>query len=292
MAVQEPRLGGLTLRPARPEDAPACGRICYEAFRSIAERHNFPPDFPSAEVGEGLLAGLLSHAGFYGVVAEVDGRVVGSNFLDERSAIAGVGPITIDPGVQDRGIGRRLMRDVLDRAAERGFAGVRLLQSTYHTRSFSLYTKLGFEARELCACMQGPPIGATVPGYAVRPAREGDLESCNRICRLVHGHDRGGEVRDAIQQGTAVVVEHAGRVTGYASAVAFFGHAAGETVEDLKALIGAAPEFGGPGILVPTRSPLFRWCLERGLRMVQPLTLMSVGLYSEPAGAYLPSILY
>jgi GNAT superfamily N-acetyltransferase len=292
MAVQEPRLAGVKLRTARPEDAPACGRICYEAFRSIAERHNFPPDFPSADVGEGLVAHLVSHPGFYGVVAELDGRVAGSNFLDERSAIAGVGPITIDPGVQDRGVGRLLMRDVLDRAAGRGVAGVRLLQSTYHTRSLSLYTKLGFEVRELCACMQGPPVGVTVPGYAVRPAREPDLESCNRICRLVHGHDRDGEVRDGIREGTAVVVEHDGRVTGYASTMAFFGHAAGETAEDLKALIGAAPEFGGPGILVPTRSPLFRWCLERGLRVVQPLTLMSMGLYNEPAGAYLPSILY
>ena len=292
MVVQEPHVAGLALRPARPEDAAACGRICYEAFGAIADQHNFPRDFPSAEVGQGMLAHVLSHPGFYGVVAELDGRVVGSNFLDERSPIAGLGPITIDPGVQDQGIGRRLMRAVLDRAEERGFAGIRLLQSTYHTRSLSLYTKLGFEVRELCACLQGPPIGATIPGYAVRPAQQADLERCNGLCRLVHGHDRGCEVRDAIQAGTATVVEHDGRITGYATAVAFFGHAVGETAEDLKALLGAAPAFGGPGILVPTRSPLFRWCLERNLRVVQPLTLMSVGLYSEPAGAYLPSILF
>jgi hypothetical protein len=35
-----------------------------------------------------------------------------------------------------------------------------------------------------------------------------------------------------------------------------------------------------------------RWCLGRGLRVTQPLTLMTMGLYNEPAGAYLPSILY
>ena len=62
---------------------------------------------------------------------------------------------------------------------------------------------------------------------------------------------------------------------------------------DLQALIGAAESFGGPGILVPARNAeLFRWCLENGLRVVEPMTLMTLGLYNEPAGAYLPSILF
>jgi hypothetical protein len=71
------------------------------------------------------------------------------------------------------------------------------------------------------------------------------------------------------------------------------GHAVDDTNEELKALIGAAPEFLGPGFLLPSRNwELFRWCLEHGLRVVQPLSLMSIGLYNEPAGAFLPSILF
>jgi hypothetical protein len=50
-------------------------------------------------------------------------------------------------------------------------------------------------------------------------------------------------VSDAIAQGTALVVEHDGRVSGYAGDLAFFSHAVGESNEDLKALI-----FGSPGI--------------------------------------------
>jgi predicted N-acetyltransferase YhbS len=291
MTAQAPPTN-LILRPGRPEDAQACGRICYEAFLALAGRHGFPGDFPSAAVATDLLSTFLSHPGFYAIVAELDGQVVGSNFLDERSSIAGVGPVTVDPAIQDRGIGRRLMQEVLDRATTRGFAGVRLLQAAYHVRSLSLYAKLGFQVRDLCACMQGPPLGAAIPGYAVRPAGEADLESCNRVCRTVHGHDRRAEVLDAIRQGTAVVVEHDGRITGYATAMAFFGHAVGETTEDLKALIGAAASFEGPGILVPTSGALFPWCLREGLRVVQLLTLMSRGLYNEPTGAYLPSVLY
>ena len=291
MTTQAPP-ANLVLRPGRPEDAQACGRICYEAFASIAGRHGFPGDFPSAQVATDLLSHFLSHPGFYAVVAELDGRVVGSNFLDERSSIAGLGPITVDPGLQDGGIGRQLMQHLLDRAATRRFAGVRLLQAAYHARSLSLYAKLGFQVRDLCACMQGAPLAAPIPGYAVRTAREEDLASCNRVCRLVHGHDRSTEVLDAIRQATATVVEHDGHITGYATAMAFFGHAVGETAEELKALIGAAPAFDGPGILVPTSGALFRWCLHQNLRVVQLLTLMSVGLYNEPAGAYLPSVLY
>jgi hypothetical protein len=109
----------------------------------------------------------------------------------------------------------------------------------------------------------------------------------------VHGHDRGGELSDAIQQGTAVVAESDGAIKAYASSIAFFGHAVGESNQDLQALLAAAAEFQGSGILVPTRNAgLFRWCLENGLRVVQPMTLMTTGLYNEPAGAYLPSILF
>jgi hypothetical protein len=109
----------------------------------------------------------------------------------------------------------------------------------------------------------------------------------------VHGFDRGCDLGEALELGTAVVVDRASRITGYASALAFFGHATAETNLDLQALIASADSFGGPGILVPTRnSAVFRWCLANGLRVVQPLTLMSMGLYNDPAGAWLPSILY
>ena len=282
-----------TLRPGRAADAEACARVCYEAFRAIAQQHGFPPDFPSVEVAADVMTALLSHPRFFSVVAESDGEVVGSNFLDERSPVAGLGPITVDPNVQNRRIGRALMQAALERATEQRHRGVRLLQSAYHTRSLALYTTLGFHARESVACMQGAPICVELPAHRVRRAVQEDLEPCNHVCTAVHGHDRGGELLDAIMQGTARVVEHDNRITGYATDLAFFAHAVGETTRDLIALIGAAETFGGPGILVPMRdATLFRWCLVHGLRVVQVMTLMTVGLYNEPAGAYLPSVLY
>jgi predicted N-acetyltransferase YhbS len=283
----------LKLRPGTPDDAQACGRICYDAFKHISEAHNFPPDFPSPDVAAGLLTWMLAHPKFYSVVAEIDGRVIGSNFLDERNVVAGVGPVTVDPETQNRAVGRKLMDAVHERAAAKNFAGVRLIQAGFHTRSLSLYAKLGYDVREHLACMQGKPLNLSVGGHVVRSATEADVESCNRVCRHVHGHDRGGELRDAIAKGSATVVEHDGRIAGYATIVGFFGHAVGESSEDLKALIGAAKEFAGPGFLLPTgNGELFRWCLANGLRITQPMTLMTKGLYNEPTGAFLPSILY
>jgi GNAT superfamily N-acetyltransferase len=282
-----------TFRPGTVEDAKACGAICYEAFKAIAELHNFPPDLPSLDVAEALLAMVLSRKDIYSVVAELDHRVVGSNFLWEGDTIAAVGPITVLPAAQNGSIGRRLMEHVLDRAHAQRFIGVRLVQSAYHNRSLSMYTKLGFDAREPLTVLQGPPLNLELPGYAVRPASAGDLDACNRLCLCVHGHDRGREVADAIAQGTARVVERDGQVTGYATNIGFFAHAVGRTNEELKALIGAAPVFAGPGFLLPTRNAeLFRWCLAHGLRVVQPMTLMSRGLYQKPAGAFLSSVLY
>ena len=93
------------LRPGTVGDADKVGKIIFEAFSAIANKHGFPPDYPSLDTGRSLASSLLSNPRFYSVVAEDTSsgskdkdRVVGSNFLDERSNIvAGVGPLTIEP---------------------------------------------------------------------------------------------------------------------------------------------------------------------------------------------------
>ena len=284
---------GISLRPGRPEDASELGRICFEAFNSISSKHGYPCDFPSVEVAVEGLGKLLSNPKFYSVVAEHDGKVIGSNFLDERSTITGVGPITVDPTFQNRDAGRQLMLAVMKRSAEMGASGIRLVQSAYHTRSLALYTKLGFEPREPLSNMHGQPPRKEFPGRNVREAGAADLKECDALCESVHGHNRSGELQDSIRSGNALVVEHAGRITGYSTGLAFFAHSVGETNEDIMALISAADSFGGPGILLPTRNgALLRWCLQNDLRINQQMTLMTIGMYNEPKGAYLPSILF
>src|SRR3954453_11775067 len=221
-----------------------------------------------------LIGHLLSRSDIHAIIAERDGRVAGSNFLWEGDTVAGVGPITVDADVQNKTIGRQLMEAVLERARQQGISAVRLGQAAYHSRSLSLYTRLGFVVREPLALLQGEPLWPLDADHAVRTAAEADLDAANELCRRVHGHDRANELRDAIGEGAATVVEHAGRLTGYATGIGFFGHAVGETTEDLKALIAVASSFSGPGFLLPMRNAALFRCLEQGLRVVQAMTLM------------------
>src|ERR1700754_4437968 len=138
----------LSIRRGTAADADVAGDICFRAFNTLAGHHNFPCDLPSADFGVRVVGMFIAHPGIYDLIAEDDGKIVGSNFLDERNPISGVGPITVSPDVQNDGVGRQLMLAVMQRSEERGFAGIRLVQAAYHRRSLALYLRLGFEVRE------------------------------------------------------------------------------------------------------------------------------------------------
>ena len=185
------------------------------------------------------------------------------------------------------------MEEVLRRAEDIRLAGVRLVQAAYHNRSLALYTKLGFDVQEPLSVIQGAALNIRFPGYDVRAGNEADLDSCNQLCYEIHGHDRSLELPGAVKAGTFFVVEYNGMTSGYTTQVGFLGHTIASTNTGLKALIGASVNFSGPGFLLPSRNAeMLRWCLQNGLRIIMPMTLMSKGLYNSPAGAFLPSVLF
>jgi GNAT superfamily N-acetyltransferase len=281
----------VAIREADPDDGEDCARIFYDAFESIAVRHHFPIEPPSREFTRFAVSDMLSSSGFVSLIAERDGRLCGCAFVDQRATIGGIGPVTVDPSTQDDGVGRALMEAAIARERDRGAAGTRLVQTAYHYRSLALYAKLGFVVREPLTVLQGLPPAVEVPGREVRPATAADLAGCTELCLRVHGHERERELCDAITAGTARLVQCDDAVTGYATGSGYGWHAVADANEDLIALLGSADAFMGLGILVPSRNAaLLRWGLDHGLRIVQQSTLMTLGLYNEPAGAYLPSI--
>jgi GNAT superfamily N-acetyltransferase len=286
--------GEVTLRAVEPSDVDACARIVFEAFGGIHDHHRFPRDFPVPEAATAMMQGWIPPSEIWGVVAEVDGGVVGCNFLDERDPIRGVGPITIDPKAQNAGLGRKLMEAVLERG--KNARGIRLVQDGFHMRSLSLYTSLGFDVTASCIVMTGEPRGDAVDGVEVRPVTDGDLEQCEALYKKVHGFERTGSLRDAVHGPLSPFAAlRDGRVTAYATAVNFWpmNHGVAETDEDMKALLlGAAAAGESMALLVPLRSALFRWCLEQGLRGVKPMNVMALGEYQEPRGSWFPSVLY
>ncbi|PQP20847.1 GNAT family N-acetyltransferase [Rhodococcus opacus] len=283
----------LHIREASPDDAQVCGRLMFDAFETLATRHHFPIEAGTPEFADFQIQAMLNTDGIYGLVAERDGHIVGSALQDERGQIVGIGPVSVDPTAPDAGAGRAMMTALLERSRDREVAGVRLVQTAYNYRSFSLYAKLGFAVRELLSVFQGPPPRSGIPGTVVRPATPDDIAACDEICRHVHGHDRHGELQHWVNIGTARVVERGGRITGYATGFGYTWHAVGNADDDIIALLAGADEYTGLGFLVPSRNTrLMAWCFGAGLQLVQQSTLMTTGLYNQPQGSWLPSIGY
>ncbi len=285
------------LRPIDAGDRDVVARIVYEAFAGIHDLHGFPRDFPTLEVATGLVDNFIAHPLIWGVVAEHDGRIIGSNFLDERGPVRGVGPITVDPGAQQRGVGRSLMQAVIDRGA--GATGIRLLQDSFNTQSLALYASLGFEVEEPLVVMGGRLTGHVPPGVEVRPLSHADLAECDRLHQEVHGFERLRELRDALDAPgfQPVVAIRSDRVVAYATTLTFFpaAHAVARSEADLFALLaGALATSEEPAsFLLPVRQhELFRACLRSGLRVVKPMTYMVIGERNRPHGAWIPSVLY
>ncbi|KEF41873.1 MAG: GCN5 family acetyltransferase [Cyanobium sp. CACIAM 14] len=282
----------LELVPLQPHHVPELARICHGAFASLQDRHRVPRDIPDVATAEMILSHVAGRSDYTGVVALLDGRAVGSNFLLHADPVAGVGPITVDPEVQSRGIGRQLMAWVLEETERRGIRATRLFQEAINSTSLSLYTRLGFTWRGTAAAMQPVPADADDP--SIRPLSAADLDGVRALSEAACGFSRAGDAERLLAGGIPGFVRaRQGRMVGY-RIVSLFGHAAAETEDDLLALIAHSARHVPAHLAVflcPLQHPgLFRRALEAGHRTLKQLSYMSHGEYAEPPGVYLPSI--
>jgi predicted N-acetyltransferase YhbS len=285
------------LRAMAPGDAHDVAEIVYTAFADIHDRHQFPRDFPTRGAAVQLVESFIAHPSIWGVVAVREGRVVGSNFLDERGPVRGVGPITVDPGVQGGRVGRGLMDAVIERGV--GADGIRLLQDSFNVRSLALYASLGFRVTDPVALMSGRPQPHIPRGYEVRPMTQSDLEEAAALHIEANGFERTRELGDALRTPgfEPFVAVRDGDIVAYATTLTFFpaAHAIATSTQAMAALVtGVIESSDAPAsFLLPTRQhQLFRWALEAGLRVVKPMTYLVLGRSHQPQGAWIPSVLY
>jgi len=289
----------LIIRPIEQNDADICGKIGYEAHKTISSAHGYPSEQPSEEFGIGLIRRLLGNPNSWGVLAERQGKTLGSIFLHKfpPSPVAVVGPLTVHPSAEG-GVGKMLMYAALTQARKQNHDQIRLVQSPSHIRSFVLYTKSGFTLREPLFLMQGQPLkGGNNNDTSSTNVRlvgdDNDVSVCNDFCKSVYGFSREMELRQAKDQGVATMIEGDGVITGYAAGIGIFGHAVAKSNEDLKALIANASTILGPGFFVPARNQeLINWLLENGFQIGWPANLMTIGPYQEPQTPFLPSLAY
>ncbi|WP_035610485.1 GNAT family N-acetyltransferase [Haloferula sp. BvORR071] len=282
----------LELVPATEEEIPTLSRICHEAFSALHDRCGIDRDIPDASVGEMIIGQVVKRPDYTGVMALLDGKIVGSNFLCHADEVAGVGPITVDPTVQSRGIGRALMQWAVDEARRQGIRQTRLFQETINITSLSLYTSLGFDWRDSAALMQATPAAEADP--TIRPLESGDLPAIAALSRSSYGFSREKDAAQLIQwQVPGFVRVRDGRTVGYLFAT-LFGHAGAETDEDLlalsSALAGALPPPLAKYICPMGRPGIYRKALAAGHRTCKVLSYMSLGEYVAPQGPHLPSI--
>ncbi len=101
------------------------------------------------------------------------------------------------------------------------------------------------------------------------------------------------ELRQAKDQGVAVMVEGDSALTGYAAGIGILNHAIAKSNKELKILIANASVILGPGFLVPARNyELLYWLLKNGFQIWWPANLMTIGNYQEPSTPILPSLAY
>lgn len=283
---------GLEIIPFRSEHVEEAARICFDAFGSLHDRHHTPRDFDDPELAHIVIKMLSERPDTRGFAAMLDGRLVGSNFIMVPDAIAGIGPITVDPGVQSHGVGRALMQAVIDSAREQNVAQVRLVQEAINTTSLSLYTKLGFDWRDSLAVLKLVP--ASTNDDSVLDLTHRDLEACDTVCRATYRNRRRNELAGILHAGLPAFVRRRGdSISGYL-VPGFFGHGAAQTHDDMLALMGQAarraPEMFHKVLLPLSQSELYRRALERGHRTIKVMSYMTMGRFDQPHECWLPSI--
>lgn len=282
----------LQLIPAKPDHIPLLGDICHRAFSALHDRFGVERDVPDAAVGAMIISQTVTRPDYTGVMAVLDGRIVGSNFLTFADEVAGVGPITVEPELQSKGIGRALMQWAVDEAKQRGIRETRLHQEALNTTSLSLYSSLGFDWRGSTILMQAGPAVSADPD--VRPIRADDLEAIAALSKSTYGFSRAGDAAQLIHcdiPGFIRVVNGQPRAYLFAT---LFGHAGAVTDDELLSLASQAALHLPPPLarfICPLARPgLFRAALARGHRTVKMLSYMSLGEFTPPPGPHFPSI--
>ena len=283
----------LMIRRMEEQDISRAGEVIVAAFNDVFTRHGFPPPFPSPEAGTGLAQGYLRLEPQECFVAVEGGQVVGSGFIHLRGETAGIGPITVDPTCQSKGVGKEIMMAVI--RAGRHCSSLRLVQDAFNVVSFPLYSKLGFAACGTVLSLAGqefrPP--GRPRGIAIREMAADDAARVTALDTKLTGLTRSQDIRYFLGHPPQLISLVEGKLAGYlcllrASAGTFLGPAAAIEPAVLRTLIAHAIELEQGKVLrmrLPARhTELFRDLLKMGFHVETLQTYMVRGPWKPPKG--------
>jgi len=283
----------LMIRRMEEHDTVRAGEVIVAAFNDVFSRHRYAPPFDSRESGIELARGYLQLEPQECFVAVENGQVVGSGFLHLRGETAGIGPITVDPTCQAKGVGREIMMTVI--RAGRHCSSLRLVQDAFNTASFPLYSKLGFAVCGTVLSLSGQqlrPAGRT-RGITIRELTASDADRVAALDAKLTGIIRPQDIQFFLHRPPQLVSLTAGKIAGYLCLLrtetsTFLGPAAATELTVLRALISQAIELEKGKALrlrLPARhSGLFHDLLKIGFRIDHLQTYMVRGPWKAAKG--------
>ncbi len=279
-------------------DIPAVGRIGVDAFNELMSRHNRPPLYPDPQVGPLAATAYLTTDPDCSLVATEEGRIVGSVFYRRRGTTVSVGPTTVAPAEQGRGIGRQLFDEVIER--EGAARSMRIMQDSLNLASFELLVRIGYALGEEVAMFTLPegfreerPSEGTV-----HPATGEDIADILAMDRRLSGSDRRKDFEFLRRFGKVLVLHTGTTLAGYLAQMptpgrTMLGPGGAESPEALVRLIlhAVGETLGELSLLLPARSrESVKPLLETGFHLVGLSNLMYRGERQPPAGAYAYSL--
>jgi GNAT superfamily N-acetyltransferase len=301
---------GLVIRDMAAADIDSSARVLFDAFNLRNEELGLLAEWPSLEFTRALVSRFFDHPGYLAfVAADEDDRVLGPCFLEIHDFVGAPGPMAIASEAQGRGVGRRLLQHTWDVSRDIGKQAFHFVQVAANARTYGLYARMGFVPREQLTALVGfvDPSVPDLPGYAVRPMTEADVDACDQLFVAAHGYSRRNDILSSTHQDAPsqpYVTEKAhGRIVAYTTGLFLLGHAVGENEEALRQLyVGASRAMRAAGNMPPPLVHLparlypetLLWALDTARVDVLRLeTMMTDGVYTLPRqGRYWPGMAY
>jgi len=286
------------IRRMTREDIPEVGRIGVEAFNDLMARHNRPLLYPDPQVGPLAATAYVSIDPERSLVAIDEGRIIGSIFYRRRGETVSVGPATVAPAAQGRGVGTKLFQTVIER--EPNARSMRIMQDSLNLASFELLVRIGYSLGEEVA-MFTLPAGFREEhesDSAVRVARAEDLSEILALDRRLFGSDRKRDFEFLRRFGKIVAIHSGKTLDGYLAQMptpgrTMLGPGGADSPEALRRLVQHAvgETLGELSLLVPARDyENIKPLLATGFRLVGLSNLMYRGSWTPPGGAYAYSL--
>jgi ribosomal protein S18 acetylase RimI-like enzyme len=257
-------MSAVTVRPLEERDVDRAGDVNFTAFYDVALRHGMPPTVTTPADSRSYVRHLLGFDGLGGLVACIDGDVVGMAWVHSRGAVATIGPVAVEPRLQGQGIGRALLERCIEVAGAR-VPQIRLVHESFNATALALYLRLGFRVvaplLELELPARTAVLAPPAPGVRVRVAEPTDRSRLVDRDGRAFGAPRPQSIDLYLQRGRAVVAERGPGIAGFAFGIGvrglgYLGSAAADDADVLLGLLGQlATEMSSEGLTLRTLVP-------------------------------------